>query len=152
MSASEILARAPDAASPGTTMRAFRARKREILSGDTPPEAILDEIRSLISTGNVLAARELTTEAVANFPEDAELRNAKRILCDGKSYTVPGKPEPSRRPEFEWLRDPPECYRGKWVALVGREVVASGDTLKEVLASLPSDLGRRPLAVQIAPQ
>ncbi len=152
MSVSEILARRPVGSSPGATKWTSRARKREILSEDRTAEAILDEIRTLLSAGNILAAQELTTDAVAKFPGDVELRNAKRVLCDGKSYVVPGKPEPSRRPELEWLRDPPADYRGKWVALVGREVVASGETLKEVLGALPSDLERRPLAVQIAPQ
>ncbi|MCP4660463.1 MAG: hypothetical protein GY856_34105 [bacterium] len=151
MSATELVAGVPAASGPTTATRIPpRGKWESLFSGAAPSETILAEIRSLISAGDVLAARELAAEAAGRFPEDAELRNAQRILCDGKSYVIPGKRGPSRREEFKWLRNPPACYRGKWVALVGREVVASAETLKEVLASLPSDLEHLPLAVQIA--
>ncbi len=113
--------------------------------------AMLNQIRSLISAGNILAARELALDAVARYPDDAELRNAKRILNDGKSYRIPGS-QRSTHEEFEWLRNPPECYRGKWVGLVGPEVAGSADTLQELLDALsPEVLRIKPLVVQIAP-
>ncbi len=41
-----------------------------------------------------------------------------------------------RSAEFHWLRTKAAEYEGKWVALVGENLVASSDTLKELLARL----------------
>ncbi len=55
-----------------------------------------------------------------------------------------------RAEELEWLRNPPESVRGKWVALVGKEVVATADALAEVMESLKSmTLPKTPLVHRI---
>ena len=41
-----------------------------------------------------------------------------------------------RSAEFHWLKTKAAEYQGKWVALVGENLVASTDTLKELLARL----------------
>ncbi len=56
----------------------------------------------------------------------------------------------SIREELEQLRNPPDEYRGKWVAVIGPEIVGVADSLKELVARLPSNLEQTPLAVQIA--
>ncbi len=114
------------------------------------PEGLLVEIRDLIASGDVRAARRLTAEAAKRYPNDAELVNAHRILNTGRSYTRTGAGRNTRE-EFEWLQDPPERYRGKWVALVGRDVVGAAKTLKELLAAIPANLEKTPLTVQVAP-
>ncbi len=128
-------------------------RRRTATGKATPaasPEGILVEIRDLIADGDVRAARRLTAEAAERYPNDAEIANAHRILNTGRSYTRTGAGRNTRE-EFEWLQNPPERYRGKWVALVGRDVVGAAKTLKELLASIPANLEKTPLTVQVAP-
>ncbi len=58
--------------------------------------------------------------------------------------------EPSTDEEFEWLRSPPQWARGKWVALLGSEAIASADTLAELVEALkPMELPRQPLVHHI---
>ena len=55
-----------------------------------------------------------------------------------------------RTEELEWLRDPPESARGKWVALVGNQVVATAEALAEVMESLKSmNLPKTPLVHRV---
>ena len=51
---------------------------------------------------------------------------------------MPEASEPSREEEFEWLRNPPESVRGKWVALLGNEMIDAAETLVELEGSLCS--------------
>jgi hypothetical protein len=93
---------------------------------------LLARIRDLV-TDDFLGARELAIEAAECFPEHIGLRKARRVLAEGGSAVVPGHRDVNRDAEFRWLRDPPEWARGKWVALAGATVVASADTLDEVV-------------------
>jgi hypothetical protein len=40
---------------------------------------------------------------------------------------------PRRDQEFRWLKANREQYKGKWVALFGANLIATGDSMKEVL-------------------
>ncbi len=82
---------------------------------------------------------------------DPSKMHTKRLNASGQEGRAFRRPGTGRdvRPEYEWLRDPPEKYRGRWVALVGDVVVGAVATLQELQASLPADLGRTPLAVEI---
>ncbi len=93
-------------------------------------------------------AKRLTAAAVARYPRHSEIQSTHRFLNESRSYKKPASGR-SLRAELEWLQDPPQEYRGKWVALIGREVVGAAKTAKELLASLPSDLEPTPLAVQV---
>jgi hypothetical protein len=110
---------------------------------------MLDEIRRLLRDGQVHDARRLAAEAVKAHPDYRGLRQTHEVLNVGRSRRSPATGR-STREALEPLRDPPEEYRGKWVAVVGREIVGVADSLKELVARLPSDLGQTPLAVQIA--
>ena len=51
-----------------------------------------------------------------------------------------------RSAEFHWLKTKAAEHPGKWVALVGKDLVASSDTLKDLLALLAElRLDRKPL-------
>jgi len=149
MSQDRIFARASES-SAATGAQASRPLRRATVAAAEPPEAVLAEIRAFLRVGNVKAARELAVAAAARHPEHVEIQTARRVLAEGKSYPSSGTGR-NLTEEYEWLRDPPERYRGKWVALVGARVLGAADTLRELLASLPSDLGQTPLTVQVEP-
>ncbi len=122
-----------------------------LLLPDARPDSTVKQILTLISDGQLLSARRIAVEAAVRFPDHAKLRTARRMLAGGGNPSLSSRgPEPSTDEEFSWLRSPPEWARGKWVALIGREAVASADTLVELVESLKSmDLPRRPLVHRI---
>ncbi len=121
-----------------------------LLPPEAGPDDVLDKLRALLADGHVLMARRLASEAIERFPSHAEIGNAKRILNDGKATVSSGGPERSTEEEFAWLRNPPPWARGKWVALLGQEAVASGKTLAEVVEALkPLSLPEKPLVHRI---
>lgn len=142
MGQERMLAKAPDSPAP-VSRPSPRTSER--------PESVLEEMRTLLRVGDVQGARELVAAAVRRWPECVELQTAERVLAKGKASSIPGKRGPDRGGEFKWLKNPPERYRGQWVALLGSAVVGSANTLKELLASLPPGLEHPPLTVKIAP-
>jgi len=121
------------------------------LAADADPEATVERILALLRDDLYLPARRLASEALERFPDHHRTQWAWSIFeRRGRSRIGTGGPEPGRDKEFEWLRNPPDWARGKWVALVGSEVVAAGDTLAEVAAALRGrTFPRRPLAHRI---
>jgi len=97
-------------------------------------EAAVEKILGLLSTSEYFAARRLAQEAVGRFPEDAQVRKVANFFDRrGKATVRPGGPrQPNREKEFEWLRNPPDESHGKWVALLGGEVLAADENLEEV--------------------
>ena len=147
-SPSPLFAKSRESSGAGGSLSAAKPI-REIDSAippDAQPDEILDRIRVLL-TDHSLLARRLAVEAAARFPEHAGIQQAKRILNDGKATVGSGGPEPSTAAEFAWLRHPPESARGKWVALVGREMIAAADTLAELTDFLRSQKLAKPALV-----
>ncbi len=129
----------------------YTAGRETSRSAVTGPEAMVDRVLALLHDDLYLEARQLAAEAVQRFADHERVRWAWNIFEQhGRSRVGAGSPEPGRDEEFEWLSNPPEWAHGKWVALVGSEVVASADTLAEVSAALKGkSFSKRPLAHQI---
>lgn len=121
-------------------------RKKSLLAPGASPEDILDQIRALV-TDNPLVARRMAVEAAAQFPNHEGLRTAHRVLNVGKASVNSGGTEPSTTEEFDWLRRAPESVRGKWVALVGQELVGMADTLTELTDALRAKRFDKPALV-----
>ncbi len=126
------------------------ARPKPELSSNRGPDAIVDEILQLLGQDRFRTARRLAAEAATRFPEHQRVQRVVRLF-DTSSHAVrlPGN-EPSRSEEFEWLRKLPEAVHGKWVALVGKKLVATADSLPELVKSLSSlTLPKTPLVHHI---
>jgi len=124
-----IMARPPEPAA--STARAVSSSVR------SQAALVLDEIAAQLSRGRFRRAQQLAREAAARFPRHAEVNRMNRGLNRWTATTRPTD-EPDRTEELAWLRHPPESARGKWVALLGREMVASAETLAEVMRRLES--------------
>ena len=104
---------------------------------------IEQQIRDLLAEGQIWQAQQLLKSAGDDAPVDPKLREVlgpARVLgrSPARGY--------DRSAEFRWLKTHWEEYEGKWVALVGEDLVASTDTLKELLARLTDlRLEREPL-------
>ncbi|MCP4590565.1 MAG: hypothetical protein GY842_07465 [bacterium] len=115
------------------------------------PEELSARIRSLLAKGSYPEACALARRAAEHFRSDERLQKLWQALDNrGKSRISSRPTEPSTEEEFAWLQDPPEWAHGKWVALVGREHVAVGETLEEVSGALRSQkLTKRPLVHRV---
>ena len=106
-------------------------------SMETQPATMLKEIKVQLSRGRFRRAQQLAREAAGRFPRHAEINRMNRGLNEWTMSTRPSD-EPDRTEEFAWLRHPPDSVHGKWVALLGHEMVASAETLVEVMRRLES--------------
>ncbi len=126
-----------------------RQREDQRLPPARRPDDMLKRIRAHLVEGRYRTAQRLAGEAVARFPEHPEIRTMNRGLNEWKVRTRPASGQ-GRAEELEWLRNPPESARGKWVALVGSRLVAAGEALAEVMESLKSmDLPKTPLVHRV---
>lgn len=121
------------------------------LDQDADPDAIVQRILGMLSRDRFRQARDLAQEAVTRFPENPRICRAWSLF-DPRNKAKPSNmgTQPSTDEEFGWLKDPPEWARGKWVALIGSEAVASADTLDELMELVGSRKdSTAPLAVRI---
>jgi len=128
------------------------ARAQESLPAElADPEEVFELLRQLIADGQVRTAREVLAEAGRRFPGHARIELAQRVLAEGNA-TPHSFAQPTAAAEIEWLREPPQEYRGKWVALVGNEVVDVADSAAELMDSLESkNLAELPVVQYLAP-
>ncbi len=139
------------ASSAGAKAARLSARSEPLRLVHDGPEATVERILALLRDDLYLPAHRLAAEALERYPDHHRVQWAWSIFeRRGRSRIGKGGPEPGRDQEFEWLRSPPEWARGKWVALVGSEVVSAADTLAEVAAALHGrSFSRRPLVHRI---
>jgi hypothetical protein len=103
---------------------------------------IEQQLRLLVEEGQIREAQELLKSAGDRVPADSKMREILGPSRVRKS-AVKGV---DRSAEFHWLKTKGAEHPGKWVALVGENLVASSDTLKELLAQLAElRLGREAL-------
>lgn len=100
------------------------------------------QIRALLAEGQIWEAQQLLKSVGDDVPVDPKLRDvlgpARVRKSDLKDF--------DRSAEFRWLKTNWEAYQGKWVALLGEDLLASSDTLQELRARLAElHPKRRPL-------
>ena len=97
------------------------------------PEALLESIRSLIENEDVAGARQLAAEAAALFPDDPAIQQTHHFFRPRRVAPSTAL-APDRSRAFARLATEAPTLRGRWVALSEDDVIASADTLKELLA------------------
>ncbi len=141
--ATSVSRKSSRAAAPGGSAKA-------LLPSKARPEDVFARLRCLIEEDQISRARKLTIEAARRFPDHEEIRLAKRILADGRATPNPYA-QPTATAEIQWLEDPPEEARGKWVALIG-DLVGVADSVEELKQSLDSrKFEQFPLVQYVAP-
>jgi hypothetical protein len=109
-----------------------------------------ERIRELVEADQVKAARDLLAEALERGDHGEDLSHWQRVLAPAKTLAIGGELDVDRMPDFRWLDENEETYRGQWVALLGGELLAYAETLDEVLAALErNSRGKRALLHRI---
>lgn len=101
---------------------------------DLPPTPAveLNRIRALLSEGLLRDARTVVAEAQRRFPNNEALYALSKLTAPSKA-TRSAVRFPRREEELRWLDKHREQYKGRWVALLGNELIASADTMKQLL-------------------
>ena len=115
----------------------------------TTADGFADAVRSYLGSGQAGEARRAAAQGAAAFPGDPWLRKANRVLNPSRIVSKPAT-APDRTREFAWLRKHSAEYRGRWVALLGEELLSSGTELEDVLSEVRSrNLDTKPLVHHI---
>ena len=77
----------------------------------------------------------MAADGAARFPGHSWLEKMNRVLNPKRIVSEPAD-APDRTLEFAWLREHAARYRGRWVALVRDELLASANELETVLREL----------------
>ncbi len=112
---------------------------------DTRPYA--ERIRELVENDYVGAARKLVAEAVEQGEKDAEFLKWQRVLAPAVSNVSRNKElDSDPMPDVNWIREHRADFCGQWVALLEGELLASSQSLDEVMSHLEKNpVGRRVL-------
>ena len=128
------------------------ARSATASAAQAPSPAVefVETVRSLLADGEAGAARRTAADGAARFPQHSWLRKTDRIINPKKIASEPAD-APDRSREFAWLRENSDRYRGRWVALLKAELLASGQELEAVLGEVRArSLEARALVHRIA--
>lgn len=96
------------------------------------PMSLEDEVRAFLEEGRISEAKRLVESAGDELPAGSSLR---KIFAPPQFKNVDRR-DVDRTLEFNWLKAYGPCYSGKWVALVGEELVACSEDLDKLLAAL----------------
>jgi uncharacterized protein DUF5678 len=109
-----------------------------------------ERIRELVEADQVKGARALLAEALERGDHGEDLSHWQKVLAPAKTLKIGGELDVDRTPDFRWLDENEETYRGQWVALLHGELLAHAESLDEVLAALErTSRGKRALLHRI---
>ncbi|HEX4961179.1 MAG TPA: hypothetical protein VF173_10110 [Thermoanaerobaculia bacterium] len=101
-----------------------------------------DRIRSLVEQGEIFEARQLLDSAGELVPAESKIRE----ILSPPRVKQSERRDVDRSPEFRWIKMHAASHQGKWVALVEERLVASSDSLRELLGQIDQmQFDRRPL-------
>ena len=102
------------------------------LTSEPGPVFDLMYVKHLLGQGRTAKAREILQRILLQHPADEKLLSLYRAISPGKVVRRNARYS-DRTLEMDWMKVNQSSYRGKWVALLGRKVIAIGDDLKTVL-------------------
>jgi hypothetical protein len=96
------------------------------------PAIPLRQAKMLLGQGRIDAAREMLRRALERHPRNDALADLYKAITPGRVIRKHVQYK-HRKAEFAWIRANRQKYKGKWVALVDDELIASSDNLQEIL-------------------
>lgn len=94
-------------------------------------------VRGLMEAERITAARQMLAAAPAYILSDPLVSRLRLVLAPPVVKRVQRR-DVDRTQEYDWLRANGRDYRGRWVALVGGNLLASARTLRELQEELRS--------------
>jgi len=112
----------------------------------TPPYASL--IRVLIEQDKIGPARKLLAIALAEAAAEPALLRLQRALAPPK-ISKSSATDADRSREYGWLALHRAQFRGRWVAVVGDDLLAEASTFKELRQKLRQLTAKAPLIYRV---
>jgi hypothetical protein len=100
---------------------------------EADPESWMEAIRERVGQQDLKGAKQIADEAAALFPDHPEIQKAHHVFRPYKS-SLSDELAPDCRRAFARLKELAPSLRGRWVALSADDVIASAETLEELLA------------------
>jgi hypothetical protein len=100
-------------------------------------EPYVPRIRALLEAADLRGARHLLAEALENGSLEPELNRLEKLLAPPRFELRPAS-DFDRSAEIHWLKEHANEYRGRWVALLGPDLLAHAPTLDELMTKLDS--------------
>jgi hypothetical protein len=98
-----------------------------------PAEDIVRGVKLALRVDAAMAARDLSALGARRFPGNPELVKMARVLAPPRLIGLsPAKP--GAGDNMKWLRENATSYLGRWVALKDGNLLAIGDSLKELVS------------------
>ncbi len=97
-----------------------------------PRPSAEDEVRALLAEGRITEARRYLETAGDLIPAGSTLRE---IFAPPRVARIDAR-DSDRTREYRWLKENAKHFRGRWVAVLGDQLVSSAGSLKELLATL----------------
>jgi adenine/guanine phosphoribosyltransferase-like PRPP-binding protein len=92
-------------------------------------------IRGMLDRDQVAAARALLSVALAEQLDASELVRISEVLAVPRAVKRAVR-DADRAREYRWLVTNAASFRGRWVAVVGDDLVATAASLKELLQAV----------------
>ena len=96
------------------------------------PVADLEYAKYLLEQEQITIARVVLERAIKRYPQEGRLQDLYRVIIPGRveRRTVNYR---HQKVEAAWIKTHRTQYHGKWVALLGKQVLGVGDDLHTVL-------------------
>jgi hypothetical protein len=105
--------------------------------GYSTPEEYRTAISVALNNESLRGAQRAAAEGHARFPDDAELERLNRLLTLRPARSIPDGPRnPDRTQAFQWLEEHGEAYRGQWIALGDKGILAASSDFNELYRTL----------------
>jgi hypothetical protein len=114
-------------------------------------DALLEQLKSSLTEGDVEEARSLAREMARRWPDEDRVRHWARVLDPPKVTVVPGEPRRNLDRERAWLRDHAGEYPGCWLAVNGDELVTADRDLAAVLKTVRETPGAEKSLIHYEP-
>lgn len=115
------------------------ARLEPLEYGPSTPEEYRAAISAAFNNGSLRGAQRAAAEGHARFPNDPELERLNRLLTLRPARNVPGPRSPDRTQAFQWLDEHGEAYRGQWIALGDKGLLAASPDFDELYRTLEAN-------------
>lgn len=121
--------------------QAFLSAQRMIDWRLRPPEDFLGAVQLAFAAGAHLAARRLSSQGAAQYPDHRELQRYARVLAPPKVTQSNLPSNPTLKANRDWLMMQGDQYRGQWVALRDGELLESAPSLKSLAEQIEDTKG-----------
>ena len=105
------------------------------------PFVFLENAKSLLNAQRIQDARDTLQRGADLHPNDKNIAQLLRAISPGRVTKVKGT-APNRNREVAWIRRHGDKYRGQWVAVNGDDLLATANSLNNLLEKIKRRNGK----------